>query len=436
MSKKILVVSPTPTHPAIAGNRKRIFTMLKALQQMGCEITFLLDDQEGSGGHTSAVTGYDEMKREWDHYYRVQDFEFPQSEPGPMTLQLFQAAGAVLKKYFYFLYEFISPLWMNLRMRLHREIDSGQVLDRRAGSIDCRYNSRLSRVLEKLYDSDHYDAMLVEYVFMSRALLGFPGSPKVIDTHDVFSGRTERLKKRKVKNTFFNASPREEGRGLDRADTVIAIQDEESEFFRSISSSEVITVGHLTPYLGTGVYSGEGKSVLFVGAGNVENIEGLNHFVEAVFAPLLEAGSSCRLYVAGNVGKFLQHSMKEITCLGEVDDLADAYRLADVTVSPINVGTGLKIKIIESFAYGVPVIGTAHSMIGVPEIFKDCYAAVESEMEFQESLKSLLDDPVGLQRMHQSCREAVEVYERNNLRNLGRIFSCNTPEEDRKSELW
>ncbi len=313
-------------------------------------------------------------------------------------------------------------MWLNIRMLIHREQDSGEVLDRRPGSIDCRYNHTLTRVLEEIYQSEKFDAMLVEYVFMSRALLGFPGSTGVIDTHDVFSGRTEKLKKLQVKNTFFNTSPSEEGKGLDRAGAVIAIQDEEARFFREISSAEVFTVGHLTPYIGAGTYGGTGKKLLFVGAGNVENIEGLNSFVSSVFTPLASRHPECRLYVAGNVGKYLEYPMDEIICMGEIDDLADAYRIADVTVSPINVGTGLKIKIIESFAYGIPVIGTVHSLTGVPEVFRECYMAVNNEKEFVEALDEALTEPARLRKRHDSCRKAVEAYQELNIQSLRKIF--------------
>jgi glycosyltransferase involved in cell wall biosynthesis len=422
MKKKILVVSPTPTHPAIAGNRKRIFTMLKSLQEMGCEITFVLDDQEGSGGHTATLPDYEGMSREWDSFCRVQDFEVPAGKQGSFVFRLLRTTGAFLKNHFYFLYELLAPLWLSLRNVIHMETDSGETLDRRPSSIDCRYNSALTGVLNDLYRVEKFDAMLVEYVFMSRALLGFPGSPGVIDTHDVFSDRTKRLKKKQVKNTFFNTSSDQEGKGLNRADAVIAIQDEEADFFRSISSTEVVTVGHLTPYIGVGQFSGEGKNILFVGAGNVENIEGINDFVDSVFTPLVAERSGYNLYVAGNVGKYLNHSLDEIVCMGEIDNLADAYKLADLTVSPINVGTGLKIKIIESFAYGVPVIGTVHSMTGVPEIFRDCYIAVNNNEDFREAVESTLDDPARLKKMHDACRNAVAEYRELNNQNLWKIF--------------
>lgn len=422
MKRQVLVVSPTPTHPAVAGNRKRISTMLKTLQEMGAEITFVLDDQERAGGHTGTQTDYEGMKEEWNRFYRVQDFSFPDSGKGGPALRIMQQAGSFLKKYLYSLYEFLAPAWMNLRMLLFRESESGKVLDRRPSSIDCRYNPLLSRVLEELYRNHSFDSMLVEYVFMSRALLGFPGSNGIIDTHDVFSGRTEKLRKRKVKNTFFDTSPEQEGKGLDRAQAVIAIQEEEAEFFRKITSARVVTVGHLTPYLGNGDYPGNRKSLLFVGAANAENIEGLNSFVENVFVPLVVKGMECRLFVAGSVGKHLRQERMEIIRLGEVEDLAEAYRMADLTVSPINVGTGLKIKIIESFAYGVPVIGTSHSLAGVPPVFRECQLAVDSDREFREQMINLLEFPERLKQMHRSCRNSVEEYYWANMERMRELF--------------
>ena len=41
MPKKILVISPTPSHPQSAGNRARIFSLIKNMQSMGHDVYFL-----------------------------------------------------------------------------------------------------------------------------------------------------------------------------------------------------------------------------------------------------------------------------------------------------------------------------------------------------------------------------------------------------------
>src|SRR5215469_5152005 len=46
-SLNILVFTPTPTHPPIQGNRRRIFDLCRALQSMGAELTILYYATEG-----------------------------------------------------------------------------------------------------------------------------------------------------------------------------------------------------------------------------------------------------------------------------------------------------------------------------------------------------------------------------------------------------
>ncbi|MBR9704033.1 hypothetical protein GOV12_01370, partial [Candidatus Pacearchaeota archaeon] len=44
--KKILVISPTPTHPQNAGNRARVYDLLRNIKNLGYEIHLVYDDRE------------------------------------------------------------------------------------------------------------------------------------------------------------------------------------------------------------------------------------------------------------------------------------------------------------------------------------------------------------------------------------------------------
>ncbi len=50
--------------------------------------------------------------------------------------------------------------------------------------------------------------------------------------------------------------------------------------------------------------------------------------------------------------------MPEVTLLGYVEDLAPLYAAADIAVAPLRAGGGTRIKILEAFAHGVPVVAT------------------------------------------------------------------------------
>jgi glycosyltransferase involved in cell wall biosynthesis len=50
---------------------------------------------------------------------------------------------------------------------------------------------------------------------------------------------------------------------------------------------------------------------------------------------------------------------------GFVEDLAPLYAAADVAVVPVRVGGGTRIKILEAFAHGVPVVTTSLGAEGI-----------------------------------------------------------------------
>jgi len=62
---KILVVSPTPTHPQNAGNRARIYRLLASLKSQGHEIHLLLDNRESLSNHVTSNADIGAMSKTW-----------------------------------------------------------------------------------------------------------------------------------------------------------------------------------------------------------------------------------------------------------------------------------------------------------------------------------------------------------------------------------
>lgn len=55
-----------------------------------------------------------------------------------------------------------------------------------------------------------------------------------------------------------------------------------------------------------------------------------------------------------------------IEIIGEVDGVSDFYDRIDFALSPIQLGGGMKVKVVEAMAYGVPVVVSDHSLDGLP----------------------------------------------------------------------
>ena len=129
-----------------------------------------------------------------------------------------------------------------------------------------------------------------------------------------------------------------------------------------------------------------GRRVMMIGNfGYAPNVDGAHWFIGGVL-PI--AGDNVEFVVAGpGSEQFTSHGV------GYAPDLAALYAGADVVVVPLLSGSGSRIKAIEAFAAGVPVVGTEVGLSGLdvrPGV--DCLVADEPAT-FAVALLQLLDEP-------------------------------------------
>jgi len=234
---------------------------------------------------------------------------------------------------------------------------------RRTGNfkVDDFYPFGLSKALLNILKNEHYDCILVNYIFLSKIFKYTGSAKKIIFTHDVFTNRFH-----ETGNPWFSVPAEEEAKALDRADIVLGIQDSESEYYRTLTSRKVLTVYshfriHETPFVGK-------KVLLFLGGSNMHNVKAVTFFIESVFHHLISAHPELKLLVGGSVCTVLNDSIKKqdsIEIIGEVNELLQFYSLGDIVINPTAFGTGLKIKTFEAMAYGKVSIAHPHNTIGI-----------------------------------------------------------------------
>jgi len=94
---------------------------------------------------------------------------------------------------------------------------------------------------------------------------------------------------------------------------------------------------------------------------------------------------------------------------GYVHDVASRLREAAVFVAPIVSGTGIKTKVLEAMAVGLPVLSTVHGVAGLQvEHKKHCFIC-EGPAQFAEGMR-YLDDPQAAGRMGSNARQYVETH--------------------------
>jgi polysaccharide biosynthesis protein PslH len=93
---------------------------------------------------------------------------------------------------------------------------------------------------------------------------------------------------------------------------------------------------------------------------------------------------------------------------GQVEDLADAYAQADVAAIPLIRGSGTRIKLLEAFAEGVPVVTTAVGAAGLAAEHDRHLLIAEGAPALAEAIARLLADEELAARLAREARRLVE----------------------------
>lgn len=128
--------------------------------------------------------------------------------------------------------------------------------------------------------------------------------------------------------------------------------------------------------------------------------------------PLVRKGvPQAKLYIAGwNAAKYLDKysTCQDFTLVENLAQPAEFFSKAAVMVYAPSRGSGMKVKVMESMAYGVPVVTTWEGVEGIDyENGHDCWVG-ESDEELAGKVCRLLQNSVERQQMRDAARSLIE----------------------------
>jgi glycosyltransferase involved in cell wall biosynthesis len=140
--------------------------------------------------------------------------------------------------------------------------------------------------------------------------------------------------------------------------------------------------------------------LLLVGTmGYLPNEDAASFFIKNVL-PLIQSGTELPVYLTV-VGPLpspalqqLARSTKGVVVTGAVADLRPYYEDADVAVVPLRAGGGTRIKILEAFSLGCPVVATRLGADGIEAENEEHLLLADSPEELAKACLRLLQDPM------------------------------------------
>lgn len=145
------------------------------------------------------------------------------------------------------------------------------------------------------------------------------------------------------------------------------------------------------------------KGIMFVGGfSHQPNIDAVEWFFESVKPLIDKAGYRDPIYIVGSnpTLEVKKYSSDRVFVTGYVTDeqLANYYSKTRIVVVPLRYGAGIKGKIIEAMAFGVPVFTTSVGAEGLTDVFKTV-AIGDDAKSLANIIIEKYSDSQGLKRM-------------------------------------
>jgi glycosyltransferase involved in cell wall biosynthesis len=158
----------------------------------------------------------------------------------------------------------------------------------------------------------------------------------------------------------------------------------------------------------------EPLTMLFLGGFRHEpNRVALDWFVERVLPLILALQPTARLVVAGSdpppAHAYADYAAS-LEMLGFVEDVRQPLARYAVFVCPILSGSGVRVKLLEAFAAGIPVVSTTLGAEGLAREDGQVCALADQPAAFAERVLALFEDPETAARMASRARAEVEAH--------------------------
>lgn len=382
MAARVLAVTSEPPWPLDSGGHLRTFHLLKSLAAEA-ELRLLCPVQPHQRGALAPLLAAGFQMRP----------VFVPARSGPAEAR--RLGGAILRREPYIMYR--RHAWR---------------------AAFAAWRDELARARPDVVYLDHLDSA------MYAAPPEIAGLPAVLDFHNIYSLLARRTAEERPAGWKQRWLARE-ARCLDRVERrvvasgrrIFAVSAAEAEYFRRLGATDV----HVVP---NGVDCGAladlptGRSgppvIMFLGTMSWgPNVSAARFLARTVFPALSQQIPGVSLLIVGRdpPPDVQQVNGGPITVTGAVPDVRPYLARASVLAVPLDAGGGTRLKILDAFAAGLPVVSTPVGAEGLNAAAGTHYVEAPRS-EFVSALAGLLRCPATGERLAQAARTlARETYD-------------------------
>jgi glycosyltransferase involved in cell wall biosynthesis len=249
-----------------------------------------------------------------------------------------------------------------------------------------------------------------------------PDVPVVIDLHNVYSRLASRAADEvpgRVRRHYLAGEARllveRELVAARRAHTIMAVSDDDAGYFSSLGTARVVVVPNgvdCSAYAGASAARPGPPTLLYVGALDwPPNASAARLLATDVLASVRQHVPAARVMIVGKNPPpevlALARSQPNVEVAGNVRDVVPYFRSAHVLAVPLEAGGGTRLKILEAFAAGLPVVSTPVGCEGIDGVH-DEHLLVADRSGFADAIVQVLLDPAAAHERADRAQQLVQ----------------------------
>jgi glycosyltransferase involved in cell wall biosynthesis len=283
--------------------------------------------------------------------------------------------------------------------------------------------AEMRAALAELAQTSQFDIVHADQLNMGQYALAFPGGRKVLDLHNALWVLYKRMSEaQSFTNPMKYLLMRDwsllktyEAEMCRRFDAVTAVSEEDKAALIEAGAPPEIPVIPIAVDLDSQHYiDRKPASPHIIHIGTMywpANINAINWFLDAIY-PLIKArlpAVRCTLIGARPPESILERAKTDpsLTVTGYVDDPMPYLRDASMMIVPLKAGGGMRVKILNALAQGIPMVTTTVGCEGIAVTHDKDILIADEPAAFAEASLRLLTDAALNQRISQNGREMV-----------------------------
>jgi len=266
----------------------------------------------------------------------------------------------------------------------------------------------MQRTVGELAESGRFDLAYVDHLQMAQYLMSWRACPKVLDEHNVEWKVIQRIAARErtpIKRLFAEIEWRKlrrwEARACRSFDLVFTVTENDLRTLAAdcpdLSSFVCIPIGVDFERFPSVKLDPDSKDIVSIATMSwPPNIDSILYFASRVYPKIKERVDGVRLVIVGSSPpeaiRRLGKADESIEVAGFVPDLRVVASRTAAFIVPLRSGSGLRVKILNAMAMGLPIVSTSVGCEGIGAEPGRHLLVADGAAEFAEAVVRLLAD--------------------------------------------